>query len=130
MKSNTNTKFKPGQSGNPKGRPRGAKNRNTVELKEAISTIIDDELKKAQKYLTQISPKERLDFIVRLLPYILPKISQIEHSAIIEEKPNYDYSKFSLEALEDMENSLEADGNFNYDKLSDETLEEIAEFSI
>ena len=106
----TNTKFKPGQSGNPKGRPKGTPNKSTAELKEALQSVLDSELGKIQKHLNQLEPKERLEIIIKLLPYILPKTSQIEHTAIIEEKkepqPRIDYEKMSFEALEELERCI------------------------
>jgi len=36
------TKWQPGQSGNPLGRPRGSRNRVTIEAKRAASEIVDD----------------------------------------------------------------------------------------
>lgn len=62
---------------NPKGRPKGSLNRTTSELKEAIKTILDTELEKVQEHLEQLEPKERLDFMTKLLPYVMPKQSEI-----------------------------------------------------
>jgi hypothetical protein len=36
------TAFKPGQSGNPKGRTPGTRNRVTIEVREAASQLVDD----------------------------------------------------------------------------------------
>ncbi len=41
-RSNTATAFQPGKSGNPQGRPVGAKNRTTIEAREAAARIVDD----------------------------------------------------------------------------------------
>lgn len=123
-KRNKNGTVKKGVVLNPTGRPKGSLNRTTVELKEAIKKVVDSELSNTKKYLSQLEPKERLDFLVKILPYILPKQNQIEHTAIIEEKqPIIDLSTFSLEELEEMENAYQFDGTMNYDKLSNETLE-------
>ena len=108
MERNKNGTVKKGVVLNPKGRPKGTPNKSTVELKEAIKTILDSEIGKIQKHLNQLEPKERLEIIIKLLPYILPKTSQIEHTAIIEEKkePTFDYSKLTYEQLDQLENLL------------------------
>lgn len=126
MERNKNGTVKKGVVLNPKGRPKGSQNRNTTELKEVIKTILDSELDKIQKNLNQLEPKERLDFLVKILPYVLPKQSQIEHTAIVEEKQHMDLSSFSTEELKEMEKAFQFDGTMNYDKLSDGTLEKIA----
>ncbi len=62
---------------NPKGRPKGTPNKTTKEIKEAIKTIIDAEFEQLDVYLEQLTPKERLDFIAKLLPYVVPKQSEV-----------------------------------------------------
>lgn len=78
-KRNSNGTIKKGVVLNPKGRPKGALNRNTAELKEALKTILDAELEKVQEYLELLEPKERLDFVAKLLPYVVPKQSEVDH---------------------------------------------------
>lgn len=76
-KRNKDGTIKKGIVLNPKGRPKGSLNRTTSELKEAIKTILDTELEKVQEHLEQLEPKERLDFVTKLLPYVVPKQSEI-----------------------------------------------------
>ena len=42
------TRFKPGQSGNPRGRPKGAKSRVTIEAQKACAAIVDDPVYRAK----------------------------------------------------------------------------------
>lgn len=62
---------------NPKGRPKGTPNKTTKEIKEAIKTIINAEFEQLDVYLEQLTPKERLDFLAKLLPYVVPKQSEV-----------------------------------------------------
>lgn len=78
-KRNKDGTIKKGIVLNPKGRPKGSLNRTTSELKDAIKTIIDAELENVQEHLKSLEPKERLDFIAKLLPYVVPKQSEVKN---------------------------------------------------
>jgi hypothetical protein len=58
--------------GNP-GRPKGAVNRSTKELREAIGKILNRELENIDEYKDSMTPKEWLDVLIKLLPYRLTK---------------------------------------------------------
>lgn len=105
----TNGTIKKGVVLNPKGRLKGTPNRNTSEMKEAIKTILDAELEKVQEHLEQLEPKERLDFITKLLPYVVPKQSEVKNevNATIQNDNSLDLSKLSDKELEQLEVILE-----------------------
>lgn len=67
-------KFVPG---NP-GRPKGAKNRKTQKLREKINSFLDDKYEEIEEEFSQLSPKEKIDFYLKLLEYGLPKLSRTE----------------------------------------------------
>ncbi len=72
-------KFKPGQSGNKKGRPPGP-SEITAELRKVFKTIISDELENLPAILDKLEPKERVELVIKLLPFCLPKLQPIfEH---------------------------------------------------
>jgi hypothetical protein len=48
------TRWKPGQSGNPKGKPKGAKNLATVVIKEAKSKVVVKDVNGASKKLSKL----------------------------------------------------------------------------
>src|SRR5690606_28324750 len=105
-KRNKNGTVKKGVVLNPTGRPKGSLNRTTVELKEAIKKVVDSELSNTKKYLSQLEPKERLDFFVKIITDILPKQNQIEHTAIIQEKqPKIVMSTLSIESSKVIEDT-------------------------
>jgi len=55
------------------GRKKGVPNKLTGELKEMISTILSNEIKKIPEQLNELEPKDRLIIITKLLPYVIPK---------------------------------------------------------
>lgn len=67
---------------NINGRPKGAVNKTTAETKELLQKIVSNELDNITDLLSKLEPKERIDAVIKLLPYIVPKQSEI----IIEPK--------------------------------------------
>lgn len=55
------------------GRTAGAVNKTTAETKAILQKIVSNELDNLNEMLEQLEPKERLDAIIKLLPYIVPK---------------------------------------------------------
>lgn len=62
---------------NVNGRPKGAVNKTTAETKEIIQKIVSNELDKITDLLEKLEPKERIDAVIKLLPYIVPKQSEV-----------------------------------------------------
>ena len=69
-------RFKPGVSGNPNGRPRGSRNRNS--LREKVETLLDANFDQIQGWIEEMEPKDRATFLLRLLEYSLPKLRSTE----------------------------------------------------
>jgi hypothetical protein len=59
------------------GRKKGSLNRNTVETKELLQKIVGNELDNISDLLSKLEPKERIDAVIKLLPYIVPRQSEI-----------------------------------------------------
>ncbi|WP_420844392.1 DUF5681 domain-containing protein [Maribellus sediminis] len=72
--------FKKGHSGNSSGRPKGAKNRTTAELREFIQEILAGNFTNShiKRDLDALSPKLRLQYFFKLLEFVLPKPSSTE----------------------------------------------------
>lgn len=68
----------PFQKGKAKtgGRKKGVSNKDTKEIKQFLKSLINEN--QIQLDLESLSPSERLNFIVRILPYITPKAMEIE----------------------------------------------------
>ena len=69
MANTTGTKFG--------GRTKGTPNRTTAETKELIQNVVSNELDNITELLNKLEPKERIDAVIKLLPYIVPKQSEI-----------------------------------------------------
>lgn len=67
---------------NINGRPKGAVNKTTTEAKVLIQKIVSKELENIDTLLEKLEPKERIDAVIKLLPYFMPKQTEI----IIEPK--------------------------------------------
>lgn len=65
-------------SPNTKGRPRGAKNRTTTQTKAIIQKIVNDEIDTLPEMLDKLKPKERIEAVIKLMAYLIPKQSQIQ----------------------------------------------------
>ena len=73
-------KFKKGQSGNPKGKPRGAINKITEDLRAAISEFLKSNFSQVQEDFNRLSPRDRMGFFLKLIEYDLPKRRSIDSS--------------------------------------------------
>lgn len=62
-----------GKTNNPRGRPKGAKNKATENLKNIVEEFLKNNFKDLQRNYNLLSPKDKLLFIEKLLAYTLPK---------------------------------------------------------
>lgn len=62
------------------GRTKGTPNKLTKELRELLKNILYNEMEKIEEYLDGLEPKEKLETIIKLMPYILPKTSNVSHT--------------------------------------------------
>jgi len=69
-------KFKKGQSGNYKGRPVGAIDKDKRKLREIIGSALDDNVERVKEELQKLSGKDFLDFYIKLLEFGLPKLQR------------------------------------------------------
>jgi len=67
-----------GVSGNPKGRPKGVPNKVTADIRETLKAFIDKNLTGMQKNFDKLEPKDKLVFIEKLLPYLVPKLQSTD----------------------------------------------------
>lgn len=62
------------------GRQKGTPNKLTKELRSVLKDILYQELEQIQEHLETLSPKDRVDLVIKLIPYILPKVTAISHT--------------------------------------------------
>lgn len=59
------------------GRTKGTPNRSTKETKEMLQKIVNNEIDNLGEMLEKLEPLERVNAIAKLLPYIVPKQSEV-----------------------------------------------------
>lgn len=72
--------FKPGESGNPNGRPKGRSNNVTVEIRKAYELLIHSNVDEMSTWLNSIAaenPEKAFDILIRLSPFVLPRKQEI-----------------------------------------------------
>ena len=62
------------------GRKKGTPNKLTKELRVVLKDAVFNELESIEEKLDQLDPKERVEMIIKLMPYALPKVTSISHT--------------------------------------------------
>ena len=62
------------------GREKGTPNRITKELRSLLKDIMYDEIGALQERLDTLSPKDRVELLIKLMPYALPKVTSVSHT--------------------------------------------------
>ena len=59
---------------------KGTSNRITKELRSLLKDVMYDEIGELQERLETLNPKERVELIIKLMPYALPKVTSVSHT--------------------------------------------------
>ena len=78
-------KFQKGQSGNPEGRPKGAKNRVGKDLRDRIISFLSNEFENIQKDFEVLESRDRVKLYFYLLQYGLPKLQAVTTETQLEQ---------------------------------------------
>jgi len=62
------------------GRVKGTPNRMTKELRSVLKDVLYQELEQIQTHLDTLKPKERVELLIKLMPFVLPKVTSISHT--------------------------------------------------
>ena len=62
------------------GREKGTPNKLTKELRSVLKEVIYNELENIEERLDELEPKQRLELVVKLMPYVFPKMESASHT--------------------------------------------------
>ena len=62
------------------GRQKGTPNRITKELRSLLKDVMYDEIGALQERLDALNPKERVELLIKLMPYALPKLTSVSQT--------------------------------------------------
>jgi hypothetical protein len=110
-----NTKRMRGRTNNPHGRPKGIPNKKNAELREKISKLIEDNWQSVQSDIERLEPRDRLNFLEKLLSYSLPKLQSVQ----VENDQSLEADKITIFKLPDNGRG------FDVKSMSDEELRAI-----
>ncbi len=86
--------FKPGISGNPKGKPAGTKSKTTIEIRELFQMFLGNNVETMQANFELLEPMQKLIFIEKIAKLVLPpplmleKLTDEQLDQIIEKLKN------------------------------------------
>ncbi len=69
--------LKKGDVINPNGRPKGAVNRSTSEIRKAFQLLVSDNLDRLQDDIDALEPEKRLAYIIKMAEFVIPKLQSV-----------------------------------------------------
>jgi hypothetical protein len=84
------------KTNNPNGQPKGVPNKINASLREKIASLIDNNWDKLQNDLDSLEPKDRLNFMDKLLSYTLPKLQSVALEGDLKQENEQTVIVFSI----------------------------------
>ena len=75
------------------GRPKGSVNKSSNEIRETFQLLLSNNLEKIQDDLNDLEAKDRIQLLLSLANYILPKLRSIDLQSDIEETITIDFNE-------------------------------------
>ena len=66
------------------GRTKGVKNKDSAQIREIFSQILSDNTDKIQADLDSLESKDRLQILIKISEFILPKLTSISGELVTE----------------------------------------------
>ncbi len=96
------------------GRQKGTPNQVSRTVREILSQVIAEEMEALPELLENLDPKQRIEVVIKLLPYVTPKVDQ---SILQQESHTDSQNRFYENIIEQMKkkNIKPKDPNKTYD---------------
>lgn len=78
-------------------RPKGAPNKTTKEMRDFVQAFLSDNLDQMQSDFDQLEPLERLRFIEKLMPYVMPRYNAVAVEVVPDVKNLPDWMRSTRE---------------------------------
>ncbi len=95
-------RYKQGQSGNPKGRPKGSKNKSTAEMKEWLGLFLAEHRDELNEVWKELDPSDKYRYFVALMSFNIPK-QQAVKADVTTEREQIVITNLSAEAAATLE---------------------------
>jgi hypothetical protein len=59
------------------GRTKGTPNKLTKEIRQTLKNALADQMEEIPKLLSELPNEKRLEFLIKVMPYVLPKIESV-----------------------------------------------------
>ena len=61
------------------GRRKGTPNRLTKEVRAVLKEVVFHEMSQIHFHFEKLDPKNRIELLIKLMPYVCPKVQTVNH---------------------------------------------------